>query len=318
MTWRPYTIIMLITTYGIVVMATIVASPASPLDQSITVITLSLLAGEVHYLLVQERLQLRRYVWLPISSVVIAAVLSIGVIAWRPIYRQLTADRYKQELTEAQERSNENRRRAGLFDEKGWTSYELHRDFELSRNDEYDLKGSMAGRALLRHDSTTFAEVMNASDEILRHQYFSVHVNAVMTERFVGFQQRVQQFLDALPGHLRAIEEELMATQIDPQSVKEIEERRQLLRSLYDSLAIGIRRSAPVLEKEVLDISHILSQPSYWNIAADPPMLMRPKIKLWKSNASTRGTKAWRIIHQSRRGIRAYRALLQRNTVEWP
>lgn len=112
MTWRPYTIIMLITTYGIVVMATIVASPASPLDQSITVITLCLLAGEVHYLLVQERLQLRRYVWPP---------------------------------TEVQFRWNENRRRAGLFDEKGWTSYELHRHFELSRNDEYDLKGSMAG-----------------------------------------------------------------------------------------------------------------------------------------------------------------------------
>lgn len=318
MTWRPYTIIMLLTIYGIVVMATIVIHPFWPDDQALTVITLSVVAAEVHYVLRHERLQWRRFVKLPLSTLLISMFLSAGVIVWRPLYYRLLDEQREQVRKELTTLAEENRRKEGLFNEDGWILPALASEFELSIREAQATHSSTNGRALQVLDSAVFTDVLAISELVIQRQYFIMGTHAAMAEHFSGFQQRVIEYLDALPRHFRSIERELMAAHNELSASVEIEERRRRLQSLYDSLSAHVRHAAPLLEKDVLDIAHILSQPSYWNIAADPPTLMNYKIKRWRSNANTRATRALRIIQQSRRGFRAYHALLQRSIVSWP
>lgn len=203
-----------------------------------------------------------------------------------------------------------NRVRHGLFDEDGDLHPEIERQFYAMEFFEEEIRASEAHALLERADIEAFGDVLSQSSVWFGLAGFRPDARDSITALMNGFEERVDRYLDRLPEYFQNI---VLETETD-----RTRRRSEELKPLYDSLIASVRREVPVLKKELAGLADILSDPSYWDVMSDPPVIIRKDIRRWHNNVKARSARSIRIIKQSRQTFIAYIVLLHRHEVRIP
>lgn len=271
-------VLSLIITYLIVFFIAIIPSDLSAEEVGLTVLSLAGLAGEVHYMLRHGRVDLNRYVQLPIVSVILG-----GVFAYAGIWIKVFVPEYRteQRLQSYKELRNENLQRT--FYVGGGGKGPLLKDLIFNslpyqwRDERFFLGSNDAHRLYKQH---TLA-IGPLRDSVIPWIYFSTldrrMADHIRTE-YRELHHRISDYIDDLPSLLAAIAKDV------PNRSREI----GIIQPLYNHTMTEMREQLAQMEKDVMSFADIISNPSYWDITVDPPYLIRKEVVLWSKNIRQR------------------------------
>lgn len=298
---------------------TINAAPATIFETVIVGLTITVLACELHHAITHNELNLRRpvrYSLGAITSAIVLAAAGLNVGYSPPAYSNETTETSYAADPDVDDAKS---RRYGLFDEKGRLPYDMLDQFRLSTSDQYNLKRSSAVRQLVTVDAETFGKMTSRTTEWCYTIRLTPGCGDSIAQLFDGFQDRVHEYVQSLPSLMRAIEDEQSRQHSDPDYPEYLEGRRRTLSAMYDSMFVAMEAEASILEKEMLTIAYILSNPSYWSTTENgKPIMIRQNIAALREQTAERALRCLRTINACRDAMIAYYVMLDRRSIVIP
>ncbi len=303
----------------VILKITIAADPSSVGEMIFVGLTVTILACELHHAIMHNELSLSHRV--RYSNGAIAGAIALAAAG---LYVGYTPPAYSNKSTEMSyagdpEVDDAKSRRYGLFDEKGRLPYDMLDQFRLSASDQYSLKRSTAVRQLITVDAETFGRMTSRTTEwcyTIRH---TPGCGDSIAQLFDGFQDRVHEYVQSLPSMMRAIEDDQSRQHSDPEYPEYLEGRLRALSAMYDSMFVAIEAESSILEKEMLTIAYILSNPSYWSTTEDgKPIMIRQDIAELRKQTADRALRCLRTINSCRDAMIAYYVMLDRRSIVVP